>query len=77
MNPGLLNLIIGQIPGIIAMIKTNHAASDPNAPPVTDADVLAALQQAVASSIARDDQWLQAHPQGPDIGGDVPGGGAV
>jgi hypothetical protein len=63
MNPGLLNLIIGQIPGIIAMVKANHAATDPTAPPPTDADVLAALQQAVASSIAKDDLWLQAHPE--------------
>jgi hypothetical protein len=77
MNPGLLNLLIGQLPVVIGMIKGLHAQADPNAPPVTDAEVLAALQQAVASSIAKDDQWLQAHPQGPDIGGDVPGGGAV
>jgi hypothetical protein len=74
MNPGLLNLLIGQLPVVIGMIKGLHAAADPNAPPPTDAEVLAALQQAVASSIAKDDQWLSEHPS---IGGDVPGGGAV
>jgi hypothetical protein len=75
MNPGLLNLVIGQLPFLIGMIKGLHAGADPNAPPPTDEEVLSALQQAVAASIAKDDLWLSQH--GPDIGSDVPGGGAV
>jgi hypothetical protein len=76
----IVNTAIGALPGIIALIKSAHSTNNPDAPVLTDEQVLDALNQAVASSVAKDEQWLAQHPpaeKSPDIGGDVPGGGAV
>lgn len=66
-NAGLVASIAGVaiqiVPDIIALVKARHAETDPNAPTPSDADVLAGLKTAVESSIAKDDQWLAAHPE--------------
>ena len=58
----LINTAIANLPAIFAWIRSAHAQAAPGAPPPTDAEVIAALQAAVASSIAKDDAWLAAHP---------------
>lgn len=58
----IINTAIGALPSIIALIHANHVVANPGEPPPTDADVIAALQSAVASSIAKDEAWKAAHP---------------
>ncbi len=59
----VINTAIVNLPGIIALIKGEHAAKNPNAPLLTDEQVKAGLLSAVGSSLAKDEQWLAAHPQ--------------
>jgi hypothetical protein len=61
----IVNTAIGALPGIFALLKANHASQNPGAPPLTDEDVAAGLQQAVISSTAKDEQWQAAHPTSP------------
>ena len=58
----LINVSIAQLPAVFAWIRGAHAQAHPGAPPPTDAEVIAALDAAVASSVAKDDAWLAAHP---------------
>lgn len=74
---GIINTAIGALPGILALIRTEHTTANPGVPPPTDAEVIAALQSAIASSIAKDEAWKAAHPASQtDTGSDIPGGGA-
>jgi len=57
----LINIAIAQLPAIFAFIRDAHREAHPNDPPVTDADVILALNQAVESSVRKDDLWLQIH----------------
>ncbi len=57
----IVNTAIQALPGILALIRANHQ-SPVGTPPPTDAEIVTALQQAVASSLAKDEQWLAAHP---------------
>lgn len=59
----VINTAIVNLPGIIALIKGNHASANPGAPPLTDEQVKAGLLQAIGSSLAKDELWLTAHPQ--------------
>jgi hypothetical protein len=59
----LVGVAIQILPDIIAMLRTKAATADPSAPAVDDATALAALMSAVASSVAKDDRWLAAHPK--------------
>ena len=58
----LANTVLTALPGIIGLIKGFHASNNPTAPPLTDADVIAALLQAGIASIAIDDNWKASHP---------------
>lgn len=58
----LVNIAIAETPAIIEFLKSAFAKAHPNDPAPTDADVIAAYQSAFASSIAKDDAWLAAHP---------------
>ena len=70
----LVGTIATALPGIIGAIKANHSATNPNDPPPTDEQVIAALRKACDDTLAKDDEILRTHP---DVGSDVPGGGAV
>ena len=59
----LVNTITGALPGIIALIRANHAAANPGAPEPTSAEVIAAFESAVAQSLAKDAAWKAAHPE--------------
>lgn len=65
---GILNTAIGALPSIVALIRGNHATAHPEAPPLTDADVFAALEHAVAATVAKGDVWKTAHPPTNDTG---------
>jgi hypothetical protein len=62
MNP-LVLLALQQAPSIIATLKDLFHKQNPGEEMPTDEQVIAAYQEALASSLARDDQWLQAHPE--------------
>jgi hypothetical protein len=59
---GVVNVALGALPSILALIRQKHAEEHPNAPPLTNADVFAALAYAVTSSVAKDESWKAAHP---------------
>lgn len=77
----IVTTIAASAPSIVAAIKEAHAAANPGDPPLTDAQVFAALHDWVQSTVAKDDAIAAdihaRHPELPDVGGDVPGGGAV
>lgn len=58
----IANVAVTVLPEILALVRSRHAAADPGAPTPTDADVLRGLETAVKDSIAKDDEWLAAHP---------------
>jgi len=58
---GVISAALGALPAILALIRSRHFQENPDAPPLTDADVFAALAFAVASSVAVDDKWLASH----------------
>ena len=58
---GIINIAVGALPSILALIRGFHQQQDPTAPPLTDAAVFAALAYAVASSVAVDEAWKLAH----------------
>jgi hypothetical protein len=62
MNP-LVTLAIQETPSIIAALKALFMQQNAGADVPTDADVIAAYQQALASSLAKDADWLSQHPQ--------------
>jgi hypothetical protein len=62
----IVTTAIGALPSILAIIRASHANANPQAPPLTDADVFAALQQAVEHVIAKGEAWKAAHPSEPD-----------
>lgn len=49
------------VPAAVEMVKGHHASINPDLPALTDEEALQILLQAVNSSVAKDDQWLQAH----------------
>lgn len=53
---GLVNTATALLPGIFDLIRSRHAHQNPGAPPLTDDQVKAALRDAVAESLAKDDE---------------------
>jgi len=51
----LTGLINASMPAIIALIQQRHKEQQPDAPPLTDEQVFAALHSAVMESITKDD----------------------
>jgi hypothetical protein len=51
------------LPAVVDLIKTLFAAKNPGVPPPTSAEVILALNSAVAKSLAADDFWLASHPK--------------
>lgn len=58
MEAELLQLAVAELPNIVAGVKDLFAKNNPDAPPVTDAQVFAALNSAYLSSLAKDDDLL-------------------
>lgn len=59
----LILLALQETPAIIATVKSLFAKQNPNAPEPTDAEVVAAYQTALQSSLDKDALWLAQHPE--------------
>lgn len=62
MNEALVTVAIQALPNVLDLIRLIHGTAHPGTPEPTDAEVIAALNAAVASSIAKDEDWLAHHP---------------
>lgn len=63
-DPRLLAVAIDELPNVIAYLKGLFHQAHPDAPAPTDAEIIAAYESAFQSSLAKDDAWLAAHPDG-------------
>jgi hypothetical protein len=59
----LIGLALQETPAIIEALRSLFVSQHPDAPVPSDADVIAAYQAALASSLAKDADWLAAHPE--------------
>ena len=64
-DPRLINLAIQEAPAIIEAFRRLFVRRATNAPTPTDAEVIAAFNQAFLSSLLKDQLWLAAHPEQP------------
>ena len=65
---GLVAVAIQDLPAIIDSLKGWFHHANPGAPVPPDAEIIAAYQQALASSLTRDAQWHSLHPEQDEIG---------
>lgn len=63
MTEQLIALAIQETPALIEGFKKLFAQHNPAAPEPTSEEVIAAYQSAFASSLAKDEVWLAAHPE--------------
>jgi hypothetical protein len=68
----LLAIALQETPAIIESLKGLFVQQHPDAPVPTDAEVIAAYQAALASSLAKDADWLAAHPTTDVNGNPIP-----
>lgn len=61
----MVGLAISELPGIVALLRERFSKANPDAPPPTSEEVVAGLDAACISSLAKDAAWLAAHPQEP------------
>jgi len=59
----IVPLVIEELPGILEIVKGIFSNANPEVTPPTDEEIMAAFEQAFQSSRAKDDAWLQAHPE--------------
>lgn len=64
----LIALAIKEVPAVIALLKARYSQQHPDAEVPTDEEVLAAYATAFQSSLAKDEEWLAAHPVVDEIG---------
>lgn len=71
----LLAAAIQELPSIIDGLRALFTKDHPEVTAPTDDEVLGALNAAYASSLAKDQAWLAAHPEPPPaaVGADDPG----
>ena len=59
----LVGIAIQELPAIIESLKGLFVSQHPDAPVPTDAEVISAYQEALASSLAKDANWLSVHQE--------------
>lgn len=73
MNPALLRLAMTEVPRALDFLRETFMAANPGEPQPTDAQVIAAYREALASSLTKDAAWLAAHPEAPSAPDAAPG----
>ena len=59
----LVTVAIQELPALLSFFREAFAREHPGEPEPTDTQVIAAFQEACASSLLKDAQWLAAHPE--------------
>jgi hypothetical protein len=59
----IASAILTVLPSVVSMIQAIFVKQNPGVPPPTSAEVLLGFNAACASSLAVDDDWLNAHPK--------------
>jgi hypothetical protein len=59
----LTNVAMDALPAAISLVRDLFHKSNPDAPLLTDADVIGALQDVGAATLAKDAQILREHPE--------------
>ncbi len=67
----IVTAALNSLPAILALIQAERARTNPGEPAPTDAEVFAALREAVGSVVAKGDAWKASHPV-EDVSGSVP-----
>jgi hypothetical protein len=62
----LVAVLIQQMPQLLAFAREAFAHANPDDPSPTDEAIIAAYQSALASSLAKDQAWLDAHGEAGD-----------
>jgi len=62
-DPRLVSIAIANLPDLISWLRVEFMKKNPTAPTPTDAEVLAAYNEARLSSLEKDARWLEAHPK--------------
>lgn len=66
-DPRIISVVITELPSIITAIKDAFSAAHPDEQQPTSEDVIAAFDAAYQSSLAKDEAWLAAHPNTPNV----------
>lgn len=62
MSPALLRLAMTEVPRALDFLRETFMAQNPGAPQPTDAQIIAAYREALASSLTKDAAWLATNP---------------
>jgi hypothetical protein len=63
MDPLLVQFAIAELPRVVGGIRDAFNRENPNDPPPTNEEVMAAMEVAFESSRLKDENWKAAHPE--------------
>jgi hypothetical protein len=63
--PSLVNTVAAVLPSVVELIRSIRGQAAPDQPTPTDAEIIGALNEAIAASLAKDAAWRRDHPPTP------------